>query len=65
MIRDDAKKLDQWNRGVVTETITLLEKVQEQVSDAVSRLRGLLAVNPGGESIPPAATPTRAAKGKA
>ncbi len=42
-----------WNRNLVVETAELLEKTREEISDAVSRLRGLLAVNPGGPTVPP------------
>lgn len=41
----------EWNRGIVGETIELLEKVELDIADAKSRLRGFLNVNPGGQSV--------------
>lgn len=46
--------LAEWNRSVVEETIKELEKSEAAIADAKSRLRGFLAVNPGGPVVPPA-----------
>jgi hypothetical protein len=45
--------LPEWNRKLVEETIAVLESSQETTADALSRLRGFLAVNPGGPTIGP------------
>jgi hypothetical protein len=45
--------LPEWNRKLVEETIAVLESSQEATCDAISRLRGFLAVNPGGPTIGP------------
>lgn len=37
-----------WNRKLVEETIGVLEASRDATVDAISRLRGFLAVNPGG-----------------
>jgi hypothetical protein len=48
----DRDELIQWNRGLVAEVIDLLEQNQQNVADVISRLRGFLAVNPGGPTVP-------------
>ena len=48
----ERQELETWNRGPVSENIQLLEQVRQQVDDAISRLEGFLAVNPGGPTVP-------------
>jgi hypothetical protein len=46
--------LTQWNRRLVDQTIGVLESSRSAIDDALSRLRGMQAVNPGGPTIGPA-----------
>ena len=41
-----------WNRSLVEQTIAVLESSRDETAEAISRLRGFLAVNPGGPQVP-------------
>ncbi len=43
--------LAEWNRTLVSQVIELMEQQKTGLDDGISRLRGLLAVNPGGPSV--------------
>jgi hypothetical protein len=46
--------LTQWNRRLVDQTIGVLESSRAAIDDAISRLKDMEAVNPGGPTIAPA-----------
>jgi hypothetical protein len=45
---------EEWNEGLVKETIGVLQKTRESVDDAIDRLQCYLRHNPGWPTIPPA-----------
>ena len=47
----DDVNLPEWNRTLVEQTIAILESHQSTTEDAISRLRGMLAVNRGGVAV--------------
>lgn len=48
----ERQELETWNHGLASENVQLLEQVRQQVDDAIGRLKGFLAVNPGGPTVP-------------
>jgi hypothetical protein len=46
--------LNAWNRSLIEETIQELEASKQSTDRAIGRLRGYLAVNPGGPAQQPA-----------
>lgn len=45
------ENMSEWNRNLALETIQLLEASSNSTADAIERLRGFLAVNPGGPVV--------------
>jgi hypothetical protein len=51
---ENAIALTQWNRRLVDQTIGVLESSRAAIDDAISRLKDMQSINPGGPTIGPA-----------